>query len=525
MRFNKIFFILFTSALALVGCSPDTGNYTYTELNDIEIAMPARLSAVLHETLDVEPRLSARSLDESDYAFEWKVYPADNSVPTVLATSRDLHVDVTLPTGAYTLVYTITEREGGFFYRATADLQVNTPFSAGWLVLCDDAGRARLDMYSDIKQKLYTDILPPALGSMNGPLSISYVNQYSIQESPFYLVTEDGTTRLSSNDFAWKEEYRISYEMGDEASRNVVPALVAVNGPGKVIVDNAGGVYYCNNIMGDGLYNKKRSNNFAVAPFVGYDLLTPHFIPVFLLYNQNTKNFMVCAEMFSNTDLLGMTTPVDVSLKAMYTVYGFPFGNYSLFSIPDRTYDLRWMENTTYDPMNMGVGTTYAVMSSASKTMVYGLALGDMMGLRDEKYGNTVTLVMQADLTACTDIAKSRGFAFSSLKNMMYYAVDNKVYRVNLSQTNPTAELDIVLPDDEYVSCLKFYHFTQGVNASRSHNLIVGSVNNDDVGILRIYDGWAQEGVFKGQEPMQQLSGFAPIKDVIYREIISEWDI
>lgn len=512
-------------ALIIASCSPDTGNYTYTTLNDVEISMPSSFRCVLREEFVVEPQLNARTFKEDDYDFEWKAFPADNSAPTVLSNTRNLHINMSLPTGSYTLVYTVTERKGGFFYRTSASLQVNTPFSAGWLVLCDENGRARLDMYSDIKQSLYTDILPQELHELQGPISLLYINQNSLQESPFYLITEDGTTRLSSSDFEWKEEYRIAYEMGDEESRSVIPAYLAVNGPGKVMVDNQGNVFYCDNIMGDGLYNKKRANTFSVAPFVGYDMLSTHFVPTFMLYNETTKNFVVCAEMFRTTDLLGTNTPNDISLRLMYSSYGFPYGRYDLFTIPDKTYDLRWMENTTYDPLNMGIGTTYALMASPQKTMVFGFALGDLMGLRYEKYGNTITNVMQADVTQCTNLSQAQHIAFSSLKNMMYYAIDNKVYRVNLAQSNPTAEVDIELPVGEHITCLKFYHHTQRDNAQRSNHLIVGSADEQNQGTLRIFDGWNTEGVFQGQEPIEEIHGFAKIRDVIYREIISEYDM
>ena len=177
------------------------------------------------------------------------------------------------------------------------------------------------------------------------------------------------------------------------------------------------------------------------------------------------------------------------------------------------------MENTTYDPLNMGIGTTYALMKSKSKTMVYGFGLGDLMGLRYEKYGNSITHVMQADVTHCTDIDKAEYYAFSSLKNMMYYAVGNKVYRINMAQSQPESELDIQLPEGEHITCLKFYHHTQSANAQRSHHLIVGSADEHQEGTLRIYNGWTDEGVFGGEAPMEEMKGFAPIKDVIYREI------
>ena len=62
-------------------------------------------------------------------------------------------------------------------------------------------------------------------------------------------------------------------------------------------------------------------------------------------------------------------------------------------------------------------------------------------------------------------------------------------------------------------------------NASKSYHLLVCSKDASGQGILRVYDGWHTEGVLQGHEPIQTLKGFATIKDVIYREIITDYEL
>ena len=47
------------------------------------------------------------------------------------------------------------------------------------------------------------------------PRRIQQLEDLAETGSPFYLLTDDGATRLSSDGFAWTEEYNIRYEMGN----------------------------------------------------------------------------------------------------------------------------------------------------------------------------------------------------------------------------------------------------------------------------------------------------------------------
>ena len=128
---------------------------------------------------------------------------------------------------------------------------------------------------------------------------------------------------------------------------------------------------------------------------------------------------------------------------------------------------------------------------------VYGTQLGELWSV--VTVGDCTQALSRAyygDLSGCTNIARAEHFAFSSLKNYMYYAVGGTVYRVDLSEKPLTATTQFTLVG-ETVTCLKFNISRQSANLTRTYDLVVGSVK-DDTGTLRIYEGFNSDGNFRG---------------------------
>lgn len=503
----------------IAACADDKGNYSYQELNDLTIDMPADIQAMAYEKLKVTPQVQASPFQENDYTYQWTAY--DNTEvqsPVVLGHALNLDTTLVMKQGVYQLVLRVTHKETGVFYQQQTTMHVSTPTSQGWLVLTDDEGRACLDMVSHVKQpyQVYHDLLQAVEpGSWQGPRSL--VVDVNMQE-PFYLVTHEGTTRLSNSDFDWNESMLIGNEFASGSYTGSVAGLAA-HRPGKVIVDEQGQVYYCNTLMGDGLFASKRDNGFITSPLIGYNALNnSQFVPAFMLWDRSNLCFNVCAQEFAT---LGMTTLEDYPMASMAQA-GFPVLGDDVFEWPQRRdrFSLVYLENTRYDKNRDENGLTYAILKNrAGEYWLYGIILGDLYSFAEAKYGAAYEKVCHINLSALTDIDKASQFAFSSLKMMMYYAVENKVYRVNLSNTAPTAELQIELPMDENISLMKFYLWQQDDVNHHSYDLIVASEDTESsMYALRIYEGFDSEGDFAGQEPVEHYTGFARIQDVIYRE-------
>ena len=120
------------------------------------------------------------------------------------------------------------------------------------------------------------------------------------------------------------------------------------------------------------------------------------------------------------------------------------------------------------------------------------------------------------NLSQCRDVLHEDAlYAFSSLKNYMYYAVGGTVYRVDLSSDDIRAETHLEFPG-ETVTCLKFNLYQKSENMQKSYDLLVGSLK-DGAGVLRVYEGRESDGDFSDVQPLVY-DGFAEIVDVTYKE-------
>lgn len=515
---------LLFSLLLLSSCSSDLGNYTYHAIEEVAVRIDTAYTGIVGERLHITPTLTADGFKAENYDFEWRAINQIADTATVIGTEQDLDYTVRLAPGDYTLVCTVQKKEAETFDRTTAALSVRTPYSEGWLVLSSDNGRARLDMHSFVKDTTYTDILSGTTpATWCTPYAVRCLPNANYPEAPFYLLTADGTTRLADQDFAWKDEYLIRYEMGNASDTDVRPTAIAENGVAKLLI--AGGKpYYCDNSTGDGLFMSARKNTFDVDSRVGFDALTDHMAPVFLMWDTKNRRFVVCATMLASADILGTTVSSDVALSTLGSFYKFPVGQESAFTLPaNGRYDLVHLENTRYDPLGIEQGTTYTILSRGTERHVYGFALGDLVSIRYEKYGNAYTKVIHRNISSLPGITEATHFAFSSLKNYFYYVSGGTVWRADMTQETPTAVRQFDLPEGETLTLFKHCMPTQSTNARQAYSLLVGTKDAEGHGTLRIYDEWATEGDLTDAAPAYTYTGFAEIADVLLREIIGEY--
>lgn len=508
------------AAILVSSCARDLGNYSYTGINGPEISgIGEKYDVLTQEMLEISVTMSG-GLPEDSYDYEWKVIDRNNdNTETVIGTSRDLSYRVVLSPGAYSLYYTVTEKDTGLFWRTVSDLTVSTSMAEGWMVLCSEGGRARLDFISEITGETYRDVLSGnGMPEYMGPRKIQWLSSMTDEASPYYLLTDDGATRLGKDSFEWKEEYLMKYESG--SFNDLRPYSITSSGFGKVIVSGSD-AYYCETMGISGLYGNAVNRGFRVAPQVGGNVLaTQVYAALYLLYDLDNRKFMAYCPLLERPDLGSQDALQEMDAMGEIAesmssegqaVVGTAFGSYPV------GLDYIYMENTRYDPGNAYMGVTYTILSDGSNYYVYGIQCGDMLTYADCTY--VIGKASYADISGCTGIADASLFAFSSLKNYMYYAVGGKVYRADMSSVPVTTELQFEL-EGETVTCLKFNLYQNTENRLRTFDLIVGSETESGEGILRIYEGYDSDGIFKGAEPAGQYGGFARITDATYKETI-----
>lgn len=503
---------------AVCACSRDLGNYTYTDLEDPGISGFEDCSVLTFTDLKISPSF-ADGFDRNSCQYEWKAIDRNGSMTqTVLGNDCNLDYHVVLSPGQYSLYFTVTEKGSGIYWQKEITLTVNSSTSQGWMVLCSDDSRARLDFISDVTGQISRDILASnGMPELHGPRKIQWLSDKTDASSPYYLLTDDGATRLGKDSFEWKPEYDFSYELAQQDK--LTPHSIVPAGFGKVTV-SGGRAYYCE-IMGfDGLYGSAVNKDFLVSEYVGANLLaTQVYAAVYLLYDTDNKKMMAYCPLLASGDLGSLNPLCDMDeftgiadgMNPGAGVLGDAFNTWP------EGFDCRYMENTRYDPGNGKMGMTYLLLTKGIACHLYGVQLGDILCYADCTY--VLGKGYYGNLSLCRNILKEGTlYAFSSLKNYMYYAVDGDLYRVDLSKIPLKEELQFSLPG-ERITCLKFNLYQKSENMQKSYDLVVGSLDSGGDGVLRIYDGRQSDGDFSTVKPVIY-RGFKEIKDVTYKESI-----
>lgn len=521
-------------------CADDLGNYHYTDIPEVSIeGIENSITALAYQPLAISVELQGMAPGVDRYEYEWKTIRRfdaeddDELQEQVIANTKDLDEVIALAPGAYKLVYTVRDKELDVFFQQQTSLSVITTTSEGWVVLCSHNNNVRLDMIANVlgEEVHSKDILAESdIPFKQGPKALIALNPENKDDgsammqvdpnSPFYLITEEGTTRLHKTSFQWKEEYLFKYEMGDMSSPK--PShITAAAAYRMVVTDN--GIHTSDFRMGPtGLFgsagNYVRDDNnqkqpIHVAPYVGASITNGmQFVPIFMVYDMDNKRFA-----YYPTDLyLQLTGQVQHSgcipmsdMEAGGDAFSFPTGQ-----------DFVYMENSgrvwSYTMFGTPNSVTYTILKSDGVYHLYGISLNDyymaLMGMP------AYTKTNYCNLSNCIGITSAKHFAFSPINNQMFYAVDNKVYRVDLDSSNPSADLQFEVPGE--ITCLKFHLFRNEENAHRSYDLIVGlDKGGDEGGEVRIYD--ALDNLAQITTHKELYSGFAKVVDVIYKEPIN----
>lgn len=511
----KKYMLSLAAVLLALSCSRDLGNYEYSDLAEPVIAGLEDCSALAFSQLSIAPSIELKK-DASLYSFQWKAVDNNGLIePVVLGTELNLDCEVTLPPGSYSLYLTVTETATGLYWQQMLTLTVSSSTSEGWMVLCSDQGRARLDFVSAVTGEPVQDVLRASgMPQMNGPRRIIWLSDKTDEASPYYLCTDDGATRLGKDAFEWKPEYDFAYEVAIQDK--LCPQVMVPSGFGKVIVSGTD-AHYCE-IMGiAGLYGSAVNKGFRVAPFVGANVLaTQVYATVYLLYDIDNRRPMAYCPLLVTNDLGALDPVADMDTMGQIAEGMAPGAGVvgSAFSDWPEGYDCLYMENTRYDPGNAKMGLTYLVLADGLNCHLYGIQLGDILRYADCTY--VLGKGYFGDLSQCRDIMKDGAlYAFSSLKNIMYYAVGDTVYSVDLSASTLKEKVEFTL-NGESITCMKFNLYQKDENMYRSYDLVVASEKEGE-GILRVYEGLDSEGDFSGVTP-QVYKGFSRIVDVCYKE-------
>ena len=173
--------------LLLASCTRDKGNYEYIDLKEPVVTGLDDSSVLMFSRLVLTPDLGGADFPSQEYSFQWKALN-DNGAEegVVIGTDRNLDYEVTLLPGSYTLFFTITQLSTGLYWQYDMNLLVSSATSEGWMVLCSEDGRTRLDVISAVTGETVADILRDnGMPELGGPRRIIWLSDKTDAASPY----------------------------------------------------------------------------------------------------------------------------------------------------------------------------------------------------------------------------------------------------------------------------------------------------------------------------------------------------
>lgn len=172
-------------------CIEDESSYADNKLNDIQIEdnfqETYRVESFAGQFLDI-PLTIGGGYQGDELTFEWKLFdPVKDGLEEgyeaeLISTDKDLHYEVNLKPGTYTVTCQATSKEYGYASSFETTLITSTPFSQGFYILKETAeSNTELDFFNVEKGNLRNNLLQDTGNEMKGKpkaLSMSYESCY-----------------------------------------------------------------------------------------------------------------------------------------------------------------------------------------------------------------------------------------------------------------------------------------------------------------------------------------------------------
>ncbi|MGN6417341.1 MAG: PKD-like family lipoprotein [Pseudobacter sp.] len=329
-------------------CYKDKGNYDLVDYNKIRtITTPTATPVILGDTLRVNPVITWKYPDRDTLAFEYEWRQVDSVV------SRERNLRYAPDLSGYVMIYLyVKEKATGIVTRFAMQVQVVSPYKAGWLFLTNDGGKSGLSFVRRDAKKdannvtyyeykyipdLYDNLYPNnPLGDNPQKLITRVFTDYSKDE---VLVLQGNTpVFLNGDDFSKVLSLRNSFP-GSVFPNGSHPVNFIDGGPVNFMHGSDGNIYWKRNsrMMGgvhDGLFidlpiyfegGGAHISELVEAAYDKseivylYDDLNRRFIG---LYTTSGDNSYVGGKMYLK-DATGSTPPagwVDLTNQAGYTL-------------------------------------------------------------------------------------------------------------------------------------------------------------------------------------------------------------
>lgn len=443
MQFVAIALIVF-----LFSCSEDKGNYDYIELNDIEFLEIDEFYAVEQMSkLSISPKLEF-NLKEDEDAFEylWYMYTTyHKDAADTLSFERNLNTEIESAPGNYTAVYKITDKTTGVFYTYEFEVLVTGVFTNGLFVLSEIDNKANVAMIN-LSGKVYEDVYYNMNKKYAGenPVGIKHVkNRY---ENSILILCQDKEGGVNID----------PYSLTDIGTFNDLFWVAEEFPTPKTLLYYSGDEFV---ITEDGLYFRE----FMMRPPLKYgasEISSVDLMPE--LFNRDkfydNKNEQFIQYGYSTGPVVNMPdslfNPADIGMKMICGGDGFKGYAYGLFYDDDTNSYHSLISDYTFE------------------------------------YYNSFIPVDKVQIKSATDIDKASCLDLSSLSPQIFYAVDNKLYCLNV-------KTDITKLVYTFDNNLKIDHFElEKINNDRTMYIGVSGEVGEKTGSVYVMDVELNGSVF-----------------------------
>ena len=513
---RTIYIMLAAVSLLILGCTEDKGNYDYVPINEVEFGnIDEAYSVIINSTvLDIDPVLTMSeggSPDADRFKYEW-VCVAQNGEKYTLATTRAINTVVNLPIGTYTLYLKVKDSVTDLLWMTYTSLTVGTIYTRGILLIGEDeegyADAQMISMGADttiIRNILKYSGLPPMKGPIafihtGKPYSSSYdvaVKVWVMTESGSYWLDRESMLGTTDNHVR-KIIYSSAVSKDDLCVVGVAPQVIALDG-------SVGDNFYRAMVTSNGLIfttSMGTNKDNYLDPVNRLSSTSTDFLPAFPFMFYPLKNYygLVWYDTINNR-FLRVTNTSTCSYELVDNP-GEPFP----WNQGETGRTLVYGENTFNKDGGKSAGNSFALMKDQQGN--YFIYKMYAYGSKPEKIG-----AYQIDLAKATGFANATMYAFSSLRTVLFYVADNKLYAYNY---DPKNEKVFTFDLDGEITMIKFD--TQ--MSPDANGLFVATYDNENKGrLVRYTVNRDPNKVTITPDSRNTWSGLTKVKNISWRAV------
>ncbi|RFS24725.1 hypothetical protein DVR12_05875 [Chitinophaga silvatica] len=415
-RNYKLFLFLLALVIIANACMKDKGNYSYKELNKIDISVSSDTVYVTQfDSLKIAPVISQLP-DKSQLTYSWYYYSQRPDYPGInyISTSEKLNVQIGSLPGSYTLYLKVTDEATGVNSWHRFTLIVTSSISNGWLVwyntsadssdaaIIQPSGKTLYNLFQNANGRQL-----PGEARQVTCLTAGWMKQY------IFCLTDKAGAYINPFDFRQLVSFNDS---GFYTKPTTFDYQALYPNPGK-------------DFISDYLFKEKKvltriwTGPFAVAKY-GAALGGDYEAAPYLMGSPYTDFGPYPTVVFDEKHHRFIYTPLNET-----TFSTFP-------SNPKAAFDINNVGNRTmlyaYNSPN---GQSTALLRDKSNDSVFIYQLDFSRGNSDK---NQTPAISVMGIDKSPDMAKAKFFALSPILPLLFYANDNKIYKYDIAANSST---------------------------------------------------------------------------------------